>query len=65
MDGISHEDKNGYDEKREAYITNHGYKILKFVGIIPYPDDQIYDYVWSKIREMETSNNPIVIITLE
>ncbi len=65
VDGISHEDKKSYDEKREAYIINHGYKILKFVGMMPYPDNQIYDYVWSKISELEKGTVLIMTVMMD
>ncbi len=53
MDGVSHTVKKEYDQKREQFIIQNGYKILKFIGMMPYPNTEICDYVWSKIAELE------------
>lgn len=53
VDGISHEEKAHYDTQRDDFILSHGYKILRFVGMIPFPDSEISEFVWSKIQELE------------
>ncbi len=65
VDGITHEEKKIYDESREQWITQHGYKILKFVWSIPFPDDLIYEYVWTKIAELETWSASIMIAMVD
>ncbi len=65
VDGITHEEKKGYDEAREKWIVQHGYKILRFVGMIPFPDDRIYEYIWGKISEIEAGNVPIIVVMLD
>jgi len=53
VDGISHESKWSYDVKREQYLIDHGYKLLKFIGMIPYPEESVYDFVWEKIHVLD------------
>lgn len=57
IDGISHEEKSVYDTRRDDFILSHGYKILRFTGMIPYPNDDIMRFVWNKIQELEQGNN--------
>lgn len=65
VDGITHEEKKGYDEAREKWIVQHGYKILRFVGMIPFPDDRIYEYIWGKISEIEAGTVPVMVVMLD
>ena len=65
VDGITHEEKKHYDQNREQWIVKHGYKILKFVWFIPFPDDLIYEYVWAKIAELEAWSDPIMIVMVD
>ncbi len=65
VDWISHEEKKDYDIRREKYITDHGYKILKFVGIMLYPDDRTHEYVWSKISELEKGTVSMMTVMMD
>lgn len=62
IDGISHEGKALYDTRRDDFILSNGYKILRLVGIIPYPDSDIYEFVWAKVHELEKGNTPRIVI---
>lgn len=63
IDGISHEEKGMYDTRRDDFILSHGYKILRFVGMVPYPNDDIMGFVWSKVQELEQGD--VQSITIE
>ena len=65
VDGITHEHKKPYDDMREQWIIAHSYKMLRFVGMIPFPDDRTYEYVWSKISEIESWADPIVVVKID
>ena len=62
IDGISHEEKARYDARRDDFILSHGYKILRFVGMIPYPDSDVSEFVWNKIQELELWNERIMTV---
>lgn len=62
IDGISHEGKALYDTQRDDFILSNGYKILRLVGMIPYPDSDIYEFVWAKVHELEKGNTPRIVI---
>jgi Protein of unknown function (DUF559) len=65
VDGITHEDKKNYDTIREQWIVDHGYKVLRFVWMIPFPDDFIYEYVWNKIVELEAWTHPMLTVMVD
>lgn len=62
IDGISHEEKALYDTRRDYFILSNGYKILRFLGMIPYPNDDILEFVWSKIQELEKGDTSKIVI---
>ena len=65
VDGITHESKQTYDRRREYFIKSHGYKILKFTGMIPYPNNEITEFVWDNINTLESSSEMSMDIVVE
>lgn len=60
VDGISHDIKKEYDTNREQKIIEKWFKILRFIWMVQYPDEDNIEYVWAKIHELEKSHAHIM-----
>jgi leucyl-tRNA synthetase len=64
VDGISHESKNKYDATRDAFIVSQGFKILKFIGAVPYPTQSTTNFVNNKISELLAINFKVLEVKI-
>ncbi len=54
VDGISHERKSSKDTERDAFLNGLGFRVLRVVGMVPFPDESVTAFLWTKIHELES-----------
>jgi len=62
VDGISHESKSNKDTERDAFLNVLGFRVLRVVGMVPFPDEPITAFLWTKIHELESSTEMVMKI---
>ena len=60
VDGITHENKIGTDAVRDVFLTSLGFRVLRVVGMVPFPDEPVTAFLWTKIHELESGTEDVI-----
>ena len=62
VDGISHEKRSTADNERDALLQSLGFQVLRFVGIVPFPDEKVSMHVWGAIERFCRSDEKRLVV---